>query len=279
MIFGPRSLILASLTLSPCQAILQALPWGGAAVPSPRSGHARPRGGGCTVAVVCLFAGSVDSYSGHFAAWVVAIRPERCPHCGSEHTILWGSYLRWVYTTTDRFRIRIERVRCCLCGVTDALLPSFLHLFRRYLLPLIQKAITLALDAGLWSDALADAVGPYHAPAPSTVREWLWSFVLSADWLLPWLQRSLSVLEPLSTLDPGRPPLHLQAIRHPTRRAAFTRAWLALRLAEALYATSRRRQPELAFGAETLLAFLASALGAARRIPRILWPQAPAQAP
>jgi hypothetical protein len=232
------------------------------------------------MAVVCFFAGSVESYSGHFAAWVVVVRPERCPHCGGEHTsVFWGSYQRWVYTTTDQLHVRIERVRCRLCGVTDALLPSFLHLFRRYLLPLIQKAITLALDGSLWGDALADAVGPYHAPAPSTIREWLWSFVLSADWLLPWLQRTLSTLDPLSDFDPGRPPAHLQAIRNPNRRAAFTCGWLTLRLAEALYAATRRRQPNLAFRAVHLLPFLAAALGAARRVPRILWPQAPAQAP
>ena len=209
------------------------------------------------MAVVRFFAGSVESYQACFTTWVVAVRPDRCPHCGGEGScISWGSYRRWVYTTTDRLRVRIERVRCRLCGVTDALLPSFLHLFRRYLLRLIQKAITLA-----------DAVGPYHAPAPSTIREWLWSFVLSADWLLPWLQHALSLLEPLSTFDPGRPPAHLQAIRHPRRRAAFTRAWQVLRLAEALYAGARRRQPDLAFQAVHLLPFLAAALGAARRVP------------
>ena len=232
------------------------------------------------MAVVCYFSGSVESYSGHFAAWVVAVRPERCPHCGGEHTsIFWGSYRRWVYTTTDRLRVRIERVRCRLCGVTDALLPSFLHLFRRYLLALIQKAISLALDGGLWGEALADAVGPYDAPAPSTIREWLWSFVFSAEWLLPWLQPTLSVLEPLAALDPGRPPAHLQAIHNPKRRTAFSRGWLTLRLAERFYASTRRRQPDLAFQAVHLLAFLAAALGAAHRVPRILWPQAASQAP
>jgi hypothetical protein len=217
------------------------------------------------MAVVCFFAGSVESYPAAFAAWVVAVRP--------------GSYARWVYTTTDRLRVRMERVRCRLCGVTDALLPSFLHVFRRYLLALIQKAINLALDAGLWGDALADAVGPYDAPAPSTIREWLWSFAFSADWLLPWLQRILSALEPLTALDPGRPPAHLRAIRNPKRRAAFTRAWQTLRLAETLYASARRRQPDLVLQASTLLAFVATALGAVHRAPRILWPQAASQAP
>ncbi len=232
------------------------------------------------MAVVCYFAASVESYPTAFAAWVIAVRPERCPHCGGEHTcIFWGSYQRWVYTTTDRLRVRIERIRCRLCGVTDALLPSFLHLFRRYLLPLIQQAISLALDVGLWGEALADAVGPYDAPAPSTIREWLWSFAHSAEWLLPWLQHTLSTLDPLVCLDPGRPPAHLEAIRNPERRVAFTRAWQALRLAEMLYATARRRQPDLILQASTLLAFVAAALGAARRVPRILWPQAACQAP
>ena len=243
-------------------------------------GHAGALWARFTVAVVCYFAGSVDTYPRRFAAWVIAVRPERCPHCGGEHTcILWGSYARWVYTTTDRLRVRIERVRCSLCGVTDALLPNFLHLFRRYLLPLIQKAIILALDAGLWGEALADAVGPYDAPAPSTIREWVWSFAISAEWLLPWLQRTLSSLEPLAPFDPSRPPAHLQAIRNPKRRAALTRGWQVLRLAEALYAAARRRQPDLVLQASTLLAFVAAALGAAGRIPRILWPQAAARAP
>ena len=233
-----------------------------------------------TVAVVCYFAASVESYPTAFAAWVVAVRPERCPHCGGEHTcILWGSYQRWVYTTTDRLRVRIERVRCRRCGVTDALLPSFLHLFRRYLLPLIQQAISLALDVGLWGEALADAVGPYDAPAPSTLREWVWSFALSADWLLPWLQPTLTTLDPFVAADPGRPPAHLRAIRNTRRRAAFIRGWQALRLAEALYAAVRRRQPDLVFQAEMLWAFLSAALSAAHRLPRILWPQASSQAP
>ena len=124
------------------------------------------------MAAVCFFAGSVESYSGHFAAWVVAVRPERCPHCGGEHSsIFWGSYQRWVYTTTEHLRVRIERVRCRVCGVTDALLPSFLHLFRRYVPPLIQKASSLALDAGLWGEALADAVAPLAPPTRRSTSE------------------------------------------------------------------------------------------------------------
>jgi len=232
------------------------------------------------VAVVCFFASSVEDYQAQYAVWVLAVRPERCPHCGAEHTcIFWGSYARWVRLTTHRVPIRIERVRCAVCHVTDALLPSFLHMFRHYALFLIQKAITLAFDAGLWSDELADAVGPYNQPAPSTIREWVWFFALSADWLLPWIQHSLLTFGPLPMLEPGRPPAHLLSIRNPNRRAAFTRAWQTLRLAEALYAAVRARQIDLAFQADMLLAFLAAALGAGGRVPRLLWPQVAARAP
>jgi len=52
---------------------------------------------------------------------------------------------------------------------------------------------TRNLEAELWGEALADAVGPHDAPAPSTLCEWVWSFVLSAEWLLSWLQRTLAL--------------------------------------------------------------------------------------
>ena len=237
------------------------------------------------MAIVRCFVGSVQDYQAGkgFAVWLVAARPQRCPHCGGTHcTIFWGCYLRWVYTTTDRLQVRIERVRCTACGVTDALLPSFLHMFRRYTLILIQQAVTLALEGGVWGQALVDAVGPYHQPAPATLREWVESFVLSAEaWLLGWLLTTLSTLDPLTPLPPERwiPPAYLPTISHPVRRATFTRGWQALRLAEMLYAASRARQPTLIFQAEALCAFLAAALGAAGRVPRFLWPQATARAP
>jgi hypothetical protein len=229
------------------------------------------------MAIVAYFAGSVQEYQVQFAAWVVAVRPERCVHCGREHTLIfWGNYARWVYTDTERMQVRIERVRCGMCGVTDALLPSFLHVFRRYTLPLIQTAITLALDGGVWGQALVDVVGPYHQPAPSTLREWVWAFVLSAEaWLLAWLQHALLTLDPLAALDPGRPPDHLLNIPHSRRRDAFLAGWQALRLMEQLYASLRARQPTLVFQAVTLFAFVAASLGTARRVPRLLWPRAP----
>lgn len=228
---------------------------------------------GCQRAVA-HFDGSIDEYELRFAAWVIQVRPERCPHCGVGMCILWGSYRRWVYTDTGRIRIRIERVLCVACGVTDALLPSFLHMFRRYTLALIQRAITLALEAGVWGQALVEAVGPYHQPAPATLHSWVCSFALSANaWLLIWLQLTLTQLDPMATLDPGNSPTHL------LDTPSIIQAWQALRLGEVLYATVRARQPNLVFEAEALLAFLLATLGAARRSPRLLWPQAAARAP
>jgi hypothetical protein len=252
-------------------------------MPDPRGSPSVPATGYTdviAVAVVCVFAGSVTEYQVQYDTWVLAVRPERCPHCGAEHAyIFWGSYARHVRLTTHRLDIRIGRVRCSVCHVTDALLPSFLHMFRHYALSLIQQAISLAIDGGLWGDDLADAVGPFDRPAFSTLHGWVWSFALSAEWLLSWLQQALLAVDSLAALDPGRPPAHLQAIRNAKRRAAFTCAWQTLRLAQALYAATRERQQDLAFRADMLLAFVAAALGVAGRIPRLLWPQAAARAP
>lgn len=233
------------------------------------------------MAIECYFSGAIVDYSEQFVAWVVTVRPTRCPHCHSQGCcIFWGCYLRWVYTTTDRTQIRIMRVRCMVCRVTDALLPSFLHMYRRYTLWLIQQTLYLVLNAGLWGAALVNAVAPYGYPAPSTLCEWVSSFADSAQaWLLDWLQRTWTALDPLALPDPGQLPAHINDAPSATRRVQFSHGWQALRLTETLYALTRARQPDLAFQAEVLLAFLAAALGSAGRMPRILWPQAAARAP
>jgi hypothetical protein len=239
--------------------------------------------GGITssMAVECYFSGTLEDYPKQFVTWVVGVRPTRCPHCHSEgRCIFWGCYLRWVYTATDKTQIWIMRVRCTVCKVTDALLPSFLHMYRRYTLLLIQQALYLVFDAGLWGVALVDVVAPYGQPVPATLREWVFSFVDSAQtWLLDWVQRALTTLDPLTLPDPGRLPEHITVLPSATRREPFSRGWQTLRLAETLYALTGAQQPDLAFQADVLLAFLAAALGAIGRAPRILWPQAAARAP
>ncbi|MBN1936610.1 MAG: hypothetical protein JW934_18250 [Anaerolineae bacterium] len=238
--------------------------------------------------IQCCFPCTIEDYSTQFIGWVERVRPDRCPHCKGEGVcVLWGSYLCWVYTTTDKVRIRIVRVRCMVCKVTDALLPSFLHMYRRYTLPrtrrvrIIQQALYLVLDKGLWGVALVSAVAPYGQPAPSTLAEWVSAFVDSAQaWLVDWLQRALAALDPLALPDPGRLPTHINALPSTSsgqapspRRDKFSAGWQALRLTESLYVLTRARQPDLAFRAEVLPAFLTAALGSAGRMPRILWPQ------
>ena len=239
-----------------------------------------------TVAIVFYFADTVKDYRDlgndqmRFAALLITLRPERCPNCSASHPFfLWGSYLRWVYLHDERYQVRIERVRCVMCGVSHALLPSFLHIFRRYILPLIQQATTLALEKGVWGEALADAVAPYYQPALSTLREWVYSFIRGADKLTVWLQHTLLTLDPLACLDPGPPAVTLSSIRLPSRRAAFSRGRQFLRLAEPLYALTRMRQPELVFHFKDLFAFLTLALQTAGRLPRLLWRAHPSRAP
>lgn len=232
------------------------------------------------MAIVAYFDGSVDEYQVRMLTWVEQVRPACCPHCHVGVCILWGSYARWVYTDTDRIRIRIERVMCVVCGVSAALLPSFVHPFRRYTLSLIQRAISLALLQGVWGQALVDAIGPYHQPAPATLREWVCSFAqTAATWLLAWLSHTLAKLDPLLDLDPGPPPAHLLAIAQPERRQAFIQGWQALCLMEMLYAAVRSRQLDLIFEAHVVFAFVLAYLGLTHRIPRLLWPQVLAQAP
>jgi hypothetical protein len=93
------------------------------------------------------------------------------------------------------------------------------------------------------------------------------------------LQRETLILDPQAALDLGRPPAHLQAIVNPKRRAAFIQGWQALRLGEQLYAAIRTRKPNLVFQAQSLFAFVLASLQATMRIPRLLWPVAPARPP
>ena len=238
------------------------------------------------MAIVFYFAHTVKDYRDlcadqvRFDALLVTLRPERCPSCGARHScFFWGSYLRWVYLHDERYQVRIERIRCVACGVSHALLPCCLHLFRRYALFLIQQAILLALHKGVWGEALADAIAPYHQPAPSTLREWVFSFIRGAVRLSPWLQSTLLTLDPLAPLTPDPPPAYLLSIRLSTRRAAFSRGRHCLRLAETFYACSRLRQPRLVFHFAHLFAFLTIALQTAGHSPRLLWRTHPPRAP
>jgi len=80
----------------------------------------------------------------------------------------WGSYQREVRIDGDKRPIQIQRLRCGQCGVTHALLPDFLHPYRRYLLSLMQEVLTFyrfgyacykpAGKSGVWARTGGDVV-------------------------------------------------------------------------------------------------------------------------
>jgi len=64
-----------------------------------------------------------------FPAGLFAL-PDRCPHpnCrAADALIRWGTYERQARTGLEVYDIRVQRVRCKVCGRTHSLLPDFLH--------------------------------------------------------------------------------------------------------------------------------------------------------
>jgi hypothetical protein len=96
---------------------------------------------------------------------VDAPRP-RCPVCGGA-TQRWHGYLRHVRDDRDQL-IWIARVRCTSCGVTQALLPSFVLPRRWDAVAHVGRAAELAA-AGLGHRPIASALGRPE----TTVRGWL----------------------------------------------------------------------------------------------------------
>jgi hypothetical protein len=184
--------------------------------------------------------------------------------------IRWGTYERWACTETDDYRLRIQRLRCKVCGRTHSLLPDFVHPYRHYVLALLQQVIWLYLIVGLGFGRLMAQL-PERGPARSTVREWVAAFAYGAGHLLVHaLLRFLLTLAPGSPL-PSPTPAHLDR-RRPGRRRQWLKQghhfWL---LAEQLYAQVKLRQPWLHFTAGQLFPFLLHWLHAQALPPRLFW--------
>lgn len=163
--------------------------------------------------------------------------PDRCPHpaCQAEGSLIrWGTYTRWACTEEGDYRLRIQRVRCKVCGRTHSLLPDFLHPHRHYVLSLLQRVVSLYLIAGLGFGRLLAQL-PDPGPAPSTIREWISAFAYGAgQLLLTALTRFLLTLAPATEL-PGPPPTHLDRVSNPTQHHRLARAHHFWLLAEQLY--------------------------------------------
>ncbi len=225
--------------------------------------------------IVQHFPGSVKRYIAavSFPGRSFAL-PERCPHpeCRAAGSLIrWGTYKRWACTAGKAYLIRVQRIRCKVCGRTHSLLPDFLHPYRHYVIRLLQNTIHLYLIVGLGLGRLLQQM-PEPGPARSTVREWIRSFAYGAgELLLDLLTRRLLALDPLAELPDSAPPEHLQRIPDPVQRRRLARAHRFWLLAEHLYAQVKVRQPWLDFAAAQFFAFLLHWLQRQGVPPRLFW--------
>ena len=224
--------------------------------------------------IVQHFAGSVKIYIERFHTRGSAFPlPDRCPHpdCQAAGCLIrWGSYERSAVTLETEYRLRIQRVRCKVCGRTHSLLPDFLHPHRHFVVDLLQHVVSLYLLVGLgWRRLLRQLRG--QGPARSTVREWAASFAYGAGWLLlDRLLRALYALEPDAEL-PDTPPAHLHRVSDSVQRRRLERAYTFWLLAERLYAQVKDRLPRLHLVADQLFRFLLHWLQHQGLLPRLFW--------
>jgi hypothetical protein len=184
--------------------------------------------------------------------------------------IRWGTYERQARTGLEVYCIRVQRVRCKVCGRTHSLLPDFLHPYRHYVISLLQRVVSLYLVGGLGINRLMERlIG--QGPVRSTVREWVTSFTYGAgDLMFDLLLRRLMTFKPLSEL-PDTPPRHLHRVPSRTRRRRLERAHRFWQLAEHLYAQAKARLPRLHFTTDQLLSFVLHWLQSEGVPPRIFW--------
>lgn len=114
--------------------------------------------------IVWACALDVDAYAAA-GRGIAAPRPA-CPSCGGA-TQRWHGYPRHLRDDRDRL-IWIARIRCTACGVTQALLPSFLLPHRWDTAGALGRAAELAAS-GLGHRPIAAAIGRPE----TTIRGWL----------------------------------------------------------------------------------------------------------
>jgi hypothetical protein len=228
------------------------------------------------VVIVQHYPGTVKQYYDATSISLEGVKliiPDRCPHpecLAPQSLIRWGSYWRWALTPEYPYRLRIQRLRCKVCGRTHSLLPDFLHPYRLYVIVLLQMVVFLYLICGLSLGRLMKLLSN-HGPARSTIREWIDSFGFGAGVLI--FNRLLGLLMALDTSDwlPDSAPQHLERIPNPIKRRHLRRAhafWLS---SERLYSLTKNRLPQLHFAADQLFPFLLHWLQNQTLPPRLFW--------
>jgi hypothetical protein len=185
--------------------------------------------------------------------------------------IRWGTYPRWLFLGQQQeVRLRIQRLRCKVCGRTHSLLPDFVQAYRRYPIELIQEAIVGYVIAGQGWRRLLEALS--ETVPGSTVREWIAAWAYGAgELLLDRLTRSLLQLNPLAALPDAPPPPHLDRVPDADKHRRLGRAHRFFLLAEQLYAQIKTRLVRLHFAGPQLFRFLLHWLQQEALPPRLLW--------
>lgn len=131
--------------------------------------------------------------------------PARCPLCIEAGTLTGNGVRRrsvWLTSSVFKTFIYVRRLKCSRkkggvnrgCGRSFTVLPNFLHPFRRYALreiqPVLHRRFVEKLSYGTMERRAS-------SPAPSTQRDWVRSFTLSA---CTWLQLLVSKF---ANLSPG----------------------------------------------------------------------------
>jgi len=114
-----------------------------------------------------------------------APRPERCPHCGVNGSLIGhGYYWRKPRDQLRVYRLKVKRWQCKECKRTVSVLPNFLLSYRHYLLEVIAAILALRLESlASWAVILASNASEGY-PALRTIQRWCGSFWNQADrWL------------------------------------------------------------------------------------------------
>ena len=130
-----------------------------------------------TVAIVWPCPLSVEQYQA--AGRGVGVPRADCPDCG-QPMVFWSGYQRYVRLGRGRiWRVWVARAKCQPCGVTHALLPSFLLLRRVDVVWVIGAGLERAA-AGGGLRPVAAGLGVPH----TTVRDWWRRFGVRAPVLV-----------------------------------------------------------------------------------------------
>jgi hypothetical protein len=87
-----------------------------------------------------------------------------CPVCTIRRLARHSAYLRWVFELTECWQIQLFRLRCRPCHVTFTLLPDLLIPYRRYLAPIVEKAVGDYVSTGASCRGLAVALSGTVVP-------------------------------------------------------------------------------------------------------------------